>query len=148
MLSALTVYQPGAAGTPAGANAHIVDGEQGAGIVGQECRRIALVSNGDYVVIPTHPEATEFASVQDAGCGHFGHIGLLAIFAYDGLAVLPAAQEDLVNGRRDLGTRGERQMGILGRTHLEREDATAGRKELVFQFIGCVHFCKTNQKYI
>lgn len=88
--NSLTVNQPVSAGTPARADAHKVDWEQLTSIVGQEGSGITFTANCDDVVVPTHPETAELASIQNARCWHLDDIGLLAILTNDGLAVLPA----------------------------------------------------------
>jgi hypothetical protein len=119
-------------------------------LVGEESGRLTLFAHSHHIVHPLDPEATELASVQNVGRFIFGHIGFGAILADYGSLILPTTDEHFEHGFGLHWAGGEGDVGIVGRTHFEVDDATVDGVEVVLQFVFGVAFYgeKVEKKYV
>lgn len=92
---ALTFDDPGAAGSPAGTDAEVVDGKGFWVLPGEDGCSLSLAASHDDSVAPAHPEGPKLISVEYSAGGHFHLVGFLAVAPDDALGVAPASEEYL-----------------------------------------------------
>lgn len=91
----LTFDFPSASGAPAGADSHEVHRERFRVGPGDERNCLPLATGRHDAAVPTHPETTEFASVEDAGCFDFNLVWFGSVPPDYALGVAPTTDDNL-----------------------------------------------------